>query len=150
MIVRHTALLALLWSFPLQWVSSSDDPLFWIRYSGIEGTDYKYVWAIHQSRLAALPHFDPSVTEVPVSPHQAIVAATEFTRTQFPASVHLTPNTVTLLQRGIEKNPVRPALWMYEIDFLADPFPPGPHQDLLTVMILMDGKVVVPTKQPVK
>src|SRR5882724_4938630 len=119
MIARHATLLALLCCLAIQPVSSSEDPLLWIRYKGIEGTGYKYVWAIRQSRLAALPRFEPSVAEVPVSPHQAIVTAIEFIRTQFPASMHLTLDTVTLLQRGIENNPVVRSLWMYEIDFMA-------------------------------
>ena len=150
MIARYAVLVAVLCSFPTSDALSADDPLLGVRYSGVDGTGYKYLWAVRQSRLTALPHCDPLTAEVPLSPHKAIVVATEFIRTQFPASVLLTPNTVTLLCRGIEKNPVAPCLWMYEIDFIADPFPSQPNQELLDVMVLMDGKVVVPIKQPVK
>jgi len=52
--------------------------------------------------------------------------------------------------RGIEKNPVARQLCMYEIWFMPDSLPPQPEQDLLTLMVLMDGKVVVPVKQPTK
>jgi hypothetical protein len=150
LIARYVTLLALLFGCVAQSSVGDDDPLLNISYSGVEGTGYKYVWAIRQSRLATLPHCDPATAEVPVSPHQAIVAATEFMRMQFPPSSHLTPSSLVLLARGIEKNSVASQLWMYEIWFLPDSLPPQPEQALLTVTVLMDGKVVVPVKQPVK
>ena len=148
--MRYGGCFALLCCCVTQLACGGDDPLIGIRDSAVEGTGYKYSWAVRQSRLAALPHCDPSAAEVPVSPHEAIVAATEFIRTQFPPSTHLTADSVMLHARGIEKDPVAPQLWMYEIWFMPDSLPPQPEQDLLTVMVLMDGKVVVPVKQPIK
>ncbi len=111
---------------------------------------FQYVWAVRQSRAAAVARYDPVAAELPVSPHQAIVIASQFIRTQFPASTQLRPDSCVLLARGLEKNPVATQLWMYEVSFLPDPLPEPFESDLFSVMVLMDGKVVVPFKQPKK
>ena len=131
-------------------VGGSDDPLLNITSMAVDFAGYKYVWSVPQSRLGALPHCNPAAAEVPISPHQAIVAATEFMRTQFPSTKNLRADSVTLLARGIEKNPIASEVWIYEIGFLPDKLPPDSELDLFTAMVLMDGKVVVPVKTPIK
>lgn len=108
----------------------------------------EYVWAVPQSRAAAVAHYDPIAAELPVSPHQAIVIASEFIQTQFPASTQLRPDLCMVVARGLEKNPVAAQLWMYEVSFTPDPLPDPFESDLYSVMVLMDGKVVVPVKRP--
>ncbi|MEY2564306.1 MAG: hypothetical protein QOH88_2499 [Verrucomicrobiota bacterium] len=109
---------------------------------------FEYVWAVPQSRLAAVVHYDPISAELPISPHQAMVIATEFIKTQFPASTQLRPDGCTILARGIEKNPLAGQVWMYDVSFYPDPLPEPFQSDLLSVMVLMDGKVVAPVKRP--
>jgi hypothetical protein len=121
------------------------DPLLMIHTVHFGHEPFEYVWAVRQSRAVANAQYDPIAGELPVSPHQAIVIANSFIRTQFPASTQLRPITCSLLPMGHEKNPVVKEVWMYEVDFLAEP---GPLQsDLCSVMVLMDGKVIIPFKR---
>jgi len=127
-----------------------NDPLLIISIWSFGNEPFEYVWAIPQSRAAALAHYNPIAKELPVSPHQAIVIAREFIRTQFPASTQLRPDDCMLLARGLEKNPVAGQLWIYEVSFSPDPLPQPFEPQLYSVMVLMDGKVVVPFKRPKK
>jgi hypothetical protein len=131
-------------------VRGDSDPLLMIHTASFGNEPFEYVWAIPQSRAAALAHYDPIAKELPVSPHQAIVIASEFIRTQFPASTQLSPDSCTLFARGLEKNPVAGQLWMYEVSFSPNPLPQPFESDLYSVMVLMDGKVVAPFKRPKK
>ncbi len=126
------------------------DPLLMIHTAQFGKEPFEWVWAVPQSRAGAVAQYDPIAAELPVSPHQAIVSASEFIRTQFPASIQLRPESCMLLARGLEKNPVEGQLWMYEVFFSPDPLPEPFQSDLLSVMVLMDGKVVVPFKRPKK
>lgn len=127
---------------------ADSDPSLMIHTAHWGDEAVEYVWAIPQSRLAAVAHYDPISAELPISPHQAITTATEFMRTQFPASVQLRADSCTLLTRGIEKNSVAGQVWMYEVSFFPEPLPEPFQSDLLSVMVLMDGKVVAPVKRP--
>jgi len=132
-------------------VVPADDPLLTIRGEDVgEGTRVHYDWTVRQSRLPALHSWDPSTAEPPVSPHKALIAATEFLRTRFPPSAHLTMDKITLLRRRVEKNPITSELWLYEIVFLCNPQPATVEQPLLNVMVLMDGRVVVPERKLAK
>src|SRR5689334_11508386 len=88
------------------------DPLLTIHTARFGNEPFEYVWAIPQSRAASLAHYNPIAAELPVSPHQAIVIASEFIRTQYPASTEPKVDSCTLLPRGLEKNPVAGQLWM--------------------------------------
>ena len=145
MIARHIFVIALLW-YGLAVSRAADDPLINIMYRQ-EDDDVRYVWEIRQSYLASLPRCDPTREEVPISPHQAITAAAEFLKSKFPG----TPSygcSLFLNTRGLEPNPVAGELLMYEINFTYDP--DIPHRPLHTVIVLMDGKVLVPSEQPPK
>ncbi len=124
------------------------DPLLMIRTVHFKDDPFEYVWAVRQSRAAANAHYDPLAGELPVSPHKAILIASAFIRTQFPASTQLRPITCDLVPMAHEKNPVVSQVWMYEVTFYVDP---GSLQsDLCSVMVLMDGKVITPFKRPWK
>jgi hypothetical protein len=146
--IRACHILLLLIACAVESACGDSDPLLMIHTAQFGKEPFKWVWAVPQSRLAAVAQFDPVAAELPISPHQAIAAASEFIRTQYPASTQLTLSMGMLLARGIEKNPVAEQLWMYEISFTPDPLPEPYQDDLLRVMVLMDGKVVVPSKQP--
>ena len=125
----------------------AEDPLLAITTSTIRGSGVEYAWCIRQSHLAALPPCDPLHAEVPVSPHQAIIAARDFLRSRFP-DFEAQGVDLWLLPRGLELNPVAPELWMYEISFLSGS--PDVQHPLSTVRVLMDGKVLVPLERPEK
>lgn len=148
MITRYIGYALMLWPYLAGITRGADDSTLLIHSSGVKGTGFKYVWSLQESRLAALPHCDPSASEVPVSPHQAIRAATEFIRTQFPASTELRTTSCTLLTRGVANDRVARDLWMYDVWFTPEPWPAQSEEGLLTVHVLMDGKVVVPIKEP--
>jgi hypothetical protein len=143
---------ALFFCCAAQSVVPDDDPLLSIKGEdvGDQGTRVHYDWAVRKSRLPALPSWNPSTAEAPVSPHKAAVAATEFLRTRFPPSAHLTMDRIALVRRALEKNPIAPELWTYEIVFLCDPQPAAAEQPMLTVVVLMDGRVVVPVRKLLK
>src|SRR5437588_802129 len=88
-----------------------DDPLLMIHRVQFSKEPFQYVWAIPQSRATAVAHFDPLVAVLPVSPHQAIIIASEFIRTQFPSFIRLRPDSCLLLARGLEKNPIAGQVW---------------------------------------
>src|ERR1700676_4994120 len=56
----------------------------------------RYVWSVPRSSLNALPRWNPLTAEVPLSPHKAAATATEFLRTRFPSSAHLSIFSISL------------------------------------------------------
>jgi hypothetical protein len=105
-----------------------------------------YEWVVNESRLSRLPHWNPATDEPPLSLHQAVVAATEFARIRFGSSVRLDVGRIYLDRQGIGAS--SPDIWIYEVHFACDPDPPYPESEFLQVIVLMDGKVVVPRQQP--
>ena len=126
---------------------SADDPLLFMFSATLRGTGVEYEWSIRQSHLAALPHCDPLNAEVPVSPHRAVTAAREFLRSRFHDVEASTVNDVFLRKQTLEMNPIAPHLWMYEVLFES---PLAPLHPLRNVIVLMDGKVLVPSERPEK
>jgi hypothetical protein len=130
--------------------AADDDPDIFIHSSSYDGEAFKLVWAVKRSRLAAVPLWHEMTDETPISPHRAVTAATEFLRSRLGASVNLRVVDITMFQHGLELNAVVADLWAYTIDFESDPEPNRDDRPLLGVMVLMDGKVVVPVRQPAK
>lgn len=118
---------------------AADDPEVFL-YSK-NGPEFKWVWAIKQSRMSALPKWDELSSDAPVSPHQALLAGRDFLRTRFNIN---TPNIVSITLSNWDHG-----IWAYNIFFDAKT-PAEDDEPLLQVLVLMDGKVVVPVKQPVK
>src|SRR4051812_2080117 len=142
MIVRYIATLAAVLCSALTLSSGAADPLIHIMCQQ-DGEAVRFVWQIRQSHLASLPPCEPLTAEVPVSPHTAVSAAAEFLALRFPgAKSH--GCLVSLNPRGLARNSVAEALWMYEIHFIYDP--DVPHRPLHTVVVLMDGRVLVPAE----
>jgi hypothetical protein len=129
---------------------AEDDRDIFIHGSQLQGSAVKYEWSIKQSRLAALPQWDPAKAEAPVSPHQAVKAALEFARGRFGPSVKLSVRDIMLFTRGLERNPIAPEIWVYAISVECDPEPAEDYKASLGVDVLMDGKVVVPVEKPEK
>jgi hypothetical protein len=121
----------------------SDVEIYW------RGTDkVKWVWAAKRSRLAALPEWDPAKGDPPVTPYKAILAARELLRNQL--GVYAPRLDIVSLSRiGAEWTPPGRSIWAYTIVFDSEK-PSEDDQVVLQVLVLMDGKVVVPTKQRVK
>ena len=117
----------------------ADDPDVFLQSRNF--ADFKWVWAIKQSRASALPKWDPLVGEAPVSPHQAIMAGREFLKSRLGIDA---PNFINVVLYSIGDG-----AWAYTIHFDAKTSTED-EQVLLDVWILMDGKVVVPVKQSVK
>jgi len=128
-------------------VLAEDDPDVFMRSIG-ESSAPKYVWAIKQSRLSGLPRWDPAKSEVPVSPHQAVVAAIDYIHTRFGSLAKLRVIDISMFQQGLALNPVLPDVWTYTVSFDCDPEPPSDQRELLNVEVLMDGKVIVPVERP--
>jgi hypothetical protein len=147
MMPRHVVRIALVLCCAAQLVWGADDPLLHIRNRSITGSGVEYVWEIRQSYLAALPHCDPLAADIPVSPHQAAAVAREFLRARLPSFEPLGVD-ISLHATGIEKNPVAEELWMYDISFTYYPELPPAKRPLENVMVLMDGKVLVPVERP--
>jgi hypothetical protein len=117
---------------------SGDDPDVFL--FSRNGSKSKWVWAVKQSRLSALPVWHETTEEVPLSPNRALVAAREFLRNRLGINdPRIT--AITLVPQGNH-------VWAYSILFDAE----VPEEDsaLLDVRVLMDGKVIEPVKQPVK
>ena len=145
---RLIAVLLLLCHYGLH--AETSDPLLMIRTVHFKDEPFEYVWAVRQSRAAANAHYDPVAEELPISPHQAILIARGFIRTQFPAANQLRPITCELVPMGLEKNPVVTQVWIYEVTFYPDPLPESFKSDLYCIKVLMDGKVITPFKRPWK
>ncbi len=133
-----------------QTACSDDDPDIFIHSTSKQGSSTKLVWAVKRSRLTAIPIWHETVSEAPVSPHRAITAAMEFVQSRLGPSAHLRVVIITLFQEGIELNAVVPDLWAYTVSIECDPEPNDEDKELLNVMVLMDGKVVVPVHQPAR
>src|SRR5437762_7445512 len=120
-------------------VIAADDPDVFLYAKG--GPELKWVWAIKQSRMSALPKWDELNGEAPVSPHKALVATREFLQTR------LDIYTPLLISVGLHR--YHDDIWAYSIFF--DSQKVSDHDEpLLDVMVLMDGKVVVPVEQRLK
>jgi hypothetical protein len=142
MIVRYIVTVAALLCSSFAVSCDADDPLIHIMCQQ-EGEAVRFVWQIRQSHLASLPRCEPLTAEVPISPHRAVSAAAEFLAARFPgAKSH--GYIVSLNPRGLTPNPIAEELWMYEVHFIYDP--ELPHRPLHTVLVLMDGKVLVPAE----
>ena len=144
MITRYIVAVAALLCLSLPKSNGADDPVIHIM-CWQEGAPVSFVWEIRQSQLAALPRCEPLSCELPVSPHQAVTAAAEFLAKRFPGMKHH-GYSLSLHPRGLAANAVAKELWVYEVHFMYDL--DVPHRPLHTVMVLMDGRVLVPAERP--
>jgi hypothetical protein len=145
MIARHATRIAILICCTLAPASRGGDGEIVILTTKYVGAT-NYEWVVNESRLSKLPQWKPATDEPPLSVHQAVVAATEFARSHFGSSVRLNVGGVYLGLKGIGAS--YPDVWIYSVSFACDPYPPYPDSEFLEVMVLMDGKVVVPRQQP--
>ena len=129
---------------------SGDDVDVEVQRTRNQDASVRHIWQVKQSHLASLPRWDPTTSEAPVSPHQAVKAASEFMRDRFGASVQLHLVAIDLVPRGLAPNPVVGEIWTYTVSFDSNPEPPATESELTSVMVLMDGKVVVPVPESTK
>jgi|ERR1019366_9490749 hypothetical protein len=132
--------------------ATEDDSMLMLKGEGMGG-GVMYVWEIPRSSIAALPRWDPVGGEAPLSPHRAAAAATEFLRNRFGPSVQLTIFSLCLGQSAIRPGGAEAPgaqVWDYQISFECEPEPPPAERPMLNVLVLMDGKVVVPVAKPDK
>jgi hypothetical protein len=129
-----------------------DDPEVTITNLADSTVGFRYVWAVRRSSLSALPRWDPLGGEVPLSPHDAVVKATEFVRNRFPVSAKVSVLSISLSLAGAGRGYDRPPLqgiWAYQINFRYDQATAA-EKALLNVMVLLDGRVVIPVVTPLK
>jgi hypothetical protein len=149
---RQSCAAVIVWIVTVGFSTAADnDRVLMLRGEGLAGT--MYTWEIPQSSVAALPRWDPLRHEVPLSPQQAAVAATKFLHDRFGPSAQLVIESLCLQQSAVRPEGTEAPgaqVWDYQILFDCKPKPPSKEIPLLNVMVLMDGKVVVPTAKPYK
>jgi hypothetical protein len=123
----------------VQLIAAADDPEVFI--SSRNGPDFKWVWQVKHSRMSSLPKWEEFAGEAPVSPHKAIIVAREFVRERLGI---YTPHII-----AVSLSPWDHGIWAYHVLFDSEKVH-AQEEPLLDVMVLMDGKVVVPVKQSVK
>ncbi len=116
-------------------------------------TGYHYIWKIPRPVISKLPKWNPTVSEVPLSPHKAVQIATDYLVSTLPRKAKLSILDISLSPQGADqdfKKPELQSIWGYQISFTADPEPPAKDKAGLNVMILLDGTVVKPEVSPLK
>ena len=133
-----------------QVVAADDDPLLQLKKARDEHAEY--VWALRRSEIDVAPRWDPLKAEAPLSPYQAVAAAEKYLQERYGSSVHLhTPGMLSLSKRSVEEyhgDPV-PDVWVYDILFASDSVALN-VSEVLDVMVLLNGKVIVPSETLLK
>ena len=149
--MRTTLVIAFCVTIAASLMAGDSDPMLMLKGQGSGGV--MHFWEIPQSRVAALPRWDPLVGEAPLPPHRAVAAAAEFLRGRLGPSAQLTLSSICVGQTAVSpegSDAPGEQVWEYQILFHCEPEPAPELGPLLNVMVLMDGSVVVPVARPEK
>src|SRR5207237_2506787 len=124
-------------------LAAGTDPDEFIMSRGFDEQS-ELVWSIKRSRLESLPKWNEGVREAPCSVNKAASAAIEYINKLGLKGLHVWYIGVFELHGGGDHQ------WAYNIQFASDLPDAEIPADADTVVVLMDGKILVPVKQPRK